>query len=237
MRTQRTRRDLVQYVAELEDRITRLETSRRLGNASIDSGELVVSGGDVVVKDSTGKTVLTIKHGSSPQIWMTPTSSSLDDYLLAFLGWESSTQGAALQLDVNRIEDDGSYTRNGGKLLLMRDAAYLSHQPADGSPEAFFGAGVGGNGLLYAKGKWYTNNNIGDGDAAIICSSVVVGAGVSTFSHTYATPSNGTMIPVVQMLNSAGALGGCLTAQSNSGFTFAWTGTLAKVINFWAFRM
>jgi hypothetical protein len=235
MRTQRTRQSLEDIIQELNDRVRALENAKRAANTSIDNGSLTLTGGNLVVKDTSGNTVLTIRQGALPTIEMTPSSSVAQNYLLKYLGWESSTQGAALQLDVNRIENDGSTTRNGGKLLLMRDASYLSHQP-DGASEAFWAAGAGGNGVLSAKGK-FGDGVVADSEAAIIVGKVDIAAGVSTYTYNYATPLASTPVLTYALLNSAGAVTHSLTANSATGFTVAWSGTLAKTLYFQAFRV
>jgi len=230
MKRVRQKQDLFDIIKELQDRIASLERSPRAGTTSIDSGELTINGGgSIVVRDSAGTPILSINGGNQPTIVMQPNGGT--DYKIVQLGWESPTQGGAFQITVNQLSD-GSL--DGGKILLMRDAVYLSHQPLVGE-ESFYGAGVYAEGQLFMKGTF--GNNMATDKAAVICGSVAVGAGVSSYTHTYAAPSDGTMVPVVQMVNTAGALGGCLTAMSDTAFTFAWTGTLAKTINYWAFRI
>lgn len=231
MKQQRDTQDLFEIITRLSRRIEALEKSPRLSSASIDNGQLTITGGDIVVKAPDGTEVLVISGGSQPTITMQPDGGT--DYKLEQLGWESIGSGAAYQVTVRRAVDD---VHDGGKLLLMRGASYLAHQP-DGGPESFYSAGTYFDGNLFMKGKFGNNLMDADGEAATICGSVAVSAGVSSYSHTYGAPSDGTMVAVVQMVNTAGALGGCLTAMSNSGFTFAWTGTLAKTINYWCFRI
>jgi hypothetical protein len=227
----RDTQDLFDIIKGLQDRIATLERSPRLGQASIDSGELTITNGNIVVRDSAGTAILSIIGGDVPQIQMQPNGGT--DYKVIQSGWESSSQGAAFQVSIAELVGD---VQDGGKLLLMRDAAYLSHQP-DGAAESFYGAGVYGAENLFMKGVFGNNLMDGDGLAAIVCGYVNVTAGVSSYSHTYPITSQPDMIPVVCMTNSAGALAGCLTTYSNSGFTYAWTGTLAKTITFWAFRI
>jgi hypothetical protein len=66
---------------------------------------------------------------------------------------------------------------------------------------------------------------------------VNVAAGVSSTTVTYATPFTGTPIVVYSLLNSAGAVTHSLTASAASAFTVAWSGTLAKTLNWVAFRI
>jgi hypothetical protein len=231
MKQVRDKPDLFEIIKDLQERISSLERSPRLGTSSVDSGELTITNGNIVVRDSEGTPILSIIGGDVPVIEMQPNGGT--DYKIIQSGWESSSQGAACQISIAQLVGD---VQDGGKLLLMRDAAYLSHQP-NGAAESFYGAGVYGAENLFMKGRFGNNLMDADGLAAIVCGYINVSAGVSSYSHTYPITSAADMIPVVSMTNSAGALAGCLTSYSNSGFVFAWSGTLAKTITFWAFRV
>jgi hypothetical protein len=224
---------LYDIIEGLEERIRTLETSRRLGSASVDSGELTVRGGDIVVRNSSGDAVLRILSGNSPEIQMTPAGNVAQDYQLATYAWESEGQGAALQLSVERLTP--TPVQSGGKLLLMAGGTYLSHQP-EASTESFYSAGAFGDGILVMKGK-FRNGVSSMGDEAVVCGSTSVAAGVSTYTFTYPVPMTTAPAVVYGILNTAGIVDHALTAQTTTSFTVVWSGTLAKVINFWAFRI
>jgi hypothetical protein len=221
---------LFDIITRLQERVAVLEKAPRLGSTSIDSGELTLNGGNIVVRDEFGVPILSIIGGDSPMIVMQPNGGT--DFKLVQLGWESPTQGAAFQIDVQRLVDS---VRDGGKLLLMRDAAYLSHQP-DAASEAFWAAGAIGDGFLSMKGR-FGDGFVPDSETAVVCGQVAIGAGVSTFTYTYSTPLATAPGVVYGLLNSAGAVTHSLTASSATSFTVAWSGTLAKTLYFWAFRL
>jgi len=230
MRKARAPKDLIDYVAELEERIKKLETSPRLSSASIDVGYLALRGGDLIVLNANGEPTMQILHGSLPQIIMHPDYGA-NAYQASIFSWENPDDNSGvLQLCIEQ-EQDGS--QDGGKLLLMNVATYLSHQPASGN-EVYIRLQ---NEQVRVKGKWEANYN--DSMAGLVCGSASVAAGFGSYAYTYPTPiAAGTMVPVVQMVNTAGALAGCLTAMSNTGWTYTWaSGTLAKTINYWCFRI
>jgi hypothetical protein len=231
-RHNRLPRDLTTIVAELMERVDKLETVRRLGTSSVDSGQLVLNGGDLVVKNNAGQIVLRIISGDTPEVRMTPTGGDTN-YRATSLAWESETLGTIWQAGVQ----DETGEQDGGKLLLMQSGAYLSNQPKVGD-EAYLSIGALGDwhDTYYFKGKW-PNNVILDGKEAVAMGTVNVAAGVSSTTVTYATPFTGTPIVVYSLLNSAGAVTHSLTASSASAFTVAWSGTLAKTLNWVAFRI
>src|SRR3954468_3196539 len=210
--------DLIKAIADLNERIKHLETYQRLSSTSIDGGQLVLRGGDLVVQTAAGEDVYRVLSGDVPVVRVMPSGPS--NYRASQFGWESETQGTAFQQQIE--QGDGSL--DGGKLLLMQGAAYMSHQP-ESLPESFYSAGVPSAGLLYMKGK-FSNNYVPDGEVALVTGTVSIGAGASSYSHTYSTPLSTTPAVVYGLLNSAGAVTHSLTANSTSGFTVAWSGTL-----------
>ena len=89
---------------------------------------------------------------------------------------------------------------------------------------------------LRIVGRWLNDTQISSTDA-LYTGTRSVSAGVSSVTITYPSAFATTVAPVIGLLNSAGALNWCLTAQSASSFTVAWTGTLAKEINMWNIRI
>jgi hypothetical protein len=231
-RYQRTNPNLFDIIANLEERIRRLETAPRLSSTSIDSGQLVLKGGDIVVQNDDGEVVLRILHGNVPEIRMTPTGGDTD-YRAYQYSWEHDTMGTVYQAGIQ----DATGAQDGGKLLLMQSGSYLSYQPAAGN-EVYISLGAlsGFDEGLYFRGRWPTNVVV-DGTEALAMGSVNIAAGVSSYSHTYGTPFATAPGVVYGLLNSAGAVTHSLTASSTSGFTVAWTGTLAKTLYWWAFRL
>lgn len=231
-RYHRSRRDLLEIIAELQVRVDKLETTRRLGSAAVESGELVLNGGDLVVKNDAGEVVLRILHGNTPEVRMTPTGGPTD-YRATSFSWEHEALGTIWQAGIQK--PDGS--QDGGKLLLMQTGSYLSFQPASGD-EVYLGLGTisGNDDSVYLRGR-FVNGYINDGKEALVAGSVSIGAGVSSYSHTYSPTFATAPVVVYGLLNSAGAVTHSLTASSTSGFTVAWSGTLAKTLFWAAFRV
>lgn len=234
MKAFRKLRDAADIIADLERRIATLETARRISSASIDGGELSVRGGDIVVRGSNDEPTLSIKHGDIPEIDMQPNAEVFQDYRLKMFGWESGGQGAALQLSVAQLNGDNTDTQDGGKVLLMRDVTYLSHQPKVGN-ETFISMNAADTECFQFQGKWPNASNYSHD--ALSAGSVAVAAGFGSIAITYTTPFATTACVVYGLVNTAGAVTHSLTAQSTAGFTVTWSGTLAKVLNWWTFRV
>lgn len=226
--------DIVEYVKKLEERVSILERTPRLGNASIDSGQLTVKGGDIVVVEADGTTrVLEIVHGSIPSINMYPIGDGGEDFKLAMFGWESAAQGAALQLSVEKVDTGQA----GGKLLLMNRATYLSLQ-RDDSPEVFIALGAVENHPehYWFKGRFMNGIDVTDSDGLVVGQMDVAG-GAASATFTYAFPKLTPMVPVVT-LECTTIMQWQVTASSETSFTVDWSNdTPAKKVNFWAFRI
>lgn len=216
----------------MESRLATLESARRISNTSIDSGQLTVRNGDIVVVDQNNEMTMQIVHGNVPIIRMRP-SNSPDGYEVAQFAWQSATMGATLETHIEK--NDG--TRDGGKLLLQKNAVYLSHQPQTGA-EAFLACGDLGLGTEHMRfrGRWVYNNGYDEQDAVIFgFDNVAAGFGASSYAFPFAFDQ----IPIVlcNIFNSGTAVAWDLSALSNTGFTVAWaTGTTAKTVMWAAFR-
>ena len=122
LKQQRQLPDLLDYIAELEKRISSLETSRRLGNASIDGGALTVRGGDINVRSNNDNLVTKIQHGTIPTIQYFPGDVAVPTSRTTMFGWLAS-DGSAWQASCETISTD---QQSGGKLLLLENTLYLS---------------------------------------------------------------------------------------------------------------
>jgi hypothetical protein len=224
--------DLLAMVADIDRRLRIQETARRLGNASIDGGRLTLRNGDLVVVDDNDNVTLLISHGATPAITMIP-STVEGGYAATQFAWESDANGASYEVHI----EDGSSNQDGGKLLLNRDAAYLSRQPSSG-PEAFLKVGNIGGYIehIQFKGRWVINDGFGSDDAVIFgYSDIVAGFGAVSFNFPFAFDK--APIVVFSMLNAGTAVAADLSALSTTGFTVAWaTGTSAKTIGWVAYR-
>jgi hypothetical protein len=225
-RSYRNVRDLLDIIFELERRIRTLESAPRLGSTSLDGGELTIRGGDIVVRDDNNKEVARMMHGAIPMMRFRPANTALEEYQLVTFGWEAEDTGAAYQASVQDINGN----QDGGKLLLMRDAVYLSKQPADPSRnEAMITIGALMDEDIRFQGHWGDGGQLSKLDALDLIRVDVV-AGFSAYVHTYTYPYDTTPAVFYTILNTAGTVNHVLTACDNTGFTLTWGGTGAKVI-------
>jgi hypothetical protein len=224
--------DLIRMIADINRRLTIQEQARRLGNASIDGGALYLRNGDIQVVDADGNPTLVISHGATPAITFIPGQIE-GGYSAAQFAWESDTLGATFETHM----EDGSGNIDGGKLLLNKSTAYLSHQPHVGN-ECY--VAVGQNGIypehFRLRGRWVYNDGFDSQDAVVAgFDNVAAGFGASS----YAFPYTFDQIPIVvySIQNAGTAVAHDLSAVSTTGFTIAWaSGTTAKVIGWMAFR-
>lgn len=232
LRLQRLNPDLIQLIVDLQNRVQTLETAKRLGNASVDNGELIVKGGDITVRSSVGNLVTKVSHGTSPTIQYFPGDLISSPDRTSMFSWRPDGN-AALQLSV---ENNTTGAQDGGKLLLQKDRLYLSVQPNVGN-EAYMSIGVQGSEIFRFQGKWGVNNQVASSDGIVFGQSAIsAGFGAASFAFTY--PFTNTPI-VLYSLQDAGAMPAHgLSAVSNSGFTVTWAaGTTAKFISWVAFRV
>jgi hypothetical protein len=224
--------DLLKMIAQLERRVQILETTPRLGNSSVDSGQLTLRNGDLVVVDSNGNETLKIGHGDIPFLRMRPNTVE-GGYSAIQFAWESDASGASYQAHIQDHND----IHDGAKLLLNKDTAYLSHQPVFNS-ETYIGVGRHGgySNHFRLRGRWVYNNGFDDQDA-IVCGydNIAAGFGAASFAFPYTFDT----IPIVlySMYNAGTAIASDLSALGTSGFTVSWaSGTTAKTIGWVAFR-
>jgi hypothetical protein len=233
IRQHRETPDLVKRLADMERRLTIVETAKRLGNSSIDSGQLTLRNGDLVVVDDDGDTTLKIAHGEIPYIEMRPNTVE-GGYSTIQFAWESDSNGASHQVHIQDAND----IHDGGKLLLNRNTSYLSHQPAF-TPETYVGVGNHGGAWsnhIRMRGRWVYNDGFDNQDAIVFgYENIAAGFGAASFSFPYAFDT----IPIVlySMYNAGTAIASDLSALGTTGFTVSWaSGTTAKTIGWAAFR-
>ena len=229
IRQHREQPDLIKMITELQRRIVALENSRRLGNASIDGGELTVRGGDVVVRNTNSEEVLRVKHGSAPTILMTP-DFGLDAYVARMLAWESEGQGAAVELGIRTSGDQ----QDGGKLLLMQGASFLTHTP-NGGEEGFFSISSYADATFYFRGKWEVGEQHEATDG-LVFGVESVAAGFGAASVGFVVPFATAPFFMYTILSAVGPVSHNLVSISNTGFTVGWSGTTAKTIYWQAWR-
>src|SRR5688572_32655963 len=86
IRQHRDRPDLLEQIAQLQQRIETLENARRLGNTSLDGGELSIRGGDIVVRSNSGNQVIRMEHSGQPTMRIYP--EGVNDFEGRIFGWE-----------------------------------------------------------------------------------------------------------------------------------------------------
>lgn len=223
--------DLIQLIADLNKRISTLESANSLGSASIDGGELTVRGGDIVVRNDNDEEVLRIAHGQVPQIILHP-DAGLDDLYSVVYSWESVSQGAALQASIHNSTGD----QDGGKLLLMKGATYLSHQPDGPAAETYMALSEYDPFPNYIsfKGLFLQNRYRGDEPWEMGYDSIAAGFGA--ISYAFAYPYDQVPQIIYSISGATANFNHCIVSPSTTGFTIGWSDALAHTVSWVAIR-
>ena len=229
-------KDIVEYVRELLTRVEAGESSLQIGHTAIEDGDLIVRNGDIVVSESDGEVVLRILHGGTPEIRMYPLGDT-DTHRVALFAYDFNAGGSPDQAVQLCVETSPGAAQDGGKLLMSRQYAILSHQP-NGGAESYLWLNANSAGTQEAvyRGKW-TNSLQFDNNMGLYMGVINTGGGFTSWTHTYFTSFATTIAPVVGLVNTGGAITWTITAMTTSAFTVSWTGTATKIINFWNFRV
>lgn len=232
--------DIVGYVRDVISRLSASDTSLRIGHTAIEDGDLTIRNGDILVSETDGTVVMRIKHGAVPEIRFFPLGET-DDYQATLFAYDDNFD----PLDPNQalflgIEKVAGPAVDGGKVLLSKDYAVLSWQPDDGGVlESYIWVNAhsqyGNPQVFVFRGKW-PDQFMFDGDQGIYPGTIGISAGFTSWTHTYAATFNGTICPLVTLINST-VVSWMVTATSTSSFTTSWSGTAAKTLNFWNFRI
>lgn len=209
--------------AELEDIADGHKKSLKIGHTSIEEGDLILKNGNILV------------YGSLPSITFFPLAGSSTRIIELF----GSNDDAFLKQTLTLLVQTLGGVADGGKIILAEESAILSHHPlASGGNESYlwFNIDPTVDEIMSMQGKW-PNQFQYSTLQAIYPGVINVGAGFTSYTHTYFSAFATTMAPVVCLNNSGGTVSWNLTAQSTSSFTVAWAGTAAKTLNFWAFRV
>lgn len=227
--------DIIEYIKDINERVKTGETGLRIGHTSIEDGDLVVLNGDIRVKESDGTTVLRIVHGSTPEIRMFPLGD-IDTHMVTFFGFDFDVglgPDQGVQLDIERSD----FAIDGGKVLLTKSSAIISHQP-DGAQESYvwLNADSVTPEVMTFKGKFMDSAQF-DTRQTFYPGVTTATAGVSTWTHTYASPFADQMLPVITVTVSGSVNTWGLDSYSTSAFTARFGTTVgSKVINFWVVR-
>lgn len=224
------RKDIVELVTDISQRLKRNENALRVGHTSVDDGNFTVRNGDIIFSESDTTESMRLFHGTIPELRMLPLGLDSSHHISMF-GFDFGNFSTAVQIGVEKIDN----SIDGGKILLWPSGAVFSFQPNVGN-EVYIWLNIFEDNIA-VRGSWINQNDI-DSRQALSVGSVDVGAGVSSLSWSYATTMASRMAPVIGLVDTAGLVTSWnLTAMSTSGFTVTWTGTLAKTVNFWVFRV
>lgn len=226
--------DIIEFVAGAYRRIEAGETFQRAGFTAIEDGNFVVRNGDIIVSETTNQIVLRILHGPEPQIRFFPIGTN-DVHRINLFAQTDDTFGETFFI---MVETNPGAVVDGGKIILSNDTTILSFQPlASGGNESYLWLNYpGAPEVLDMQGKWMnqfqttTQQGLYPGQASL-------GGGFGSYTHTYFSAFASTVVPIVTLFNSGGTVSWNLTAQSTSSFTVTWSGTTAKTINWWVFRV
>src|SRR5688500_7378441 len=231
-------KSIVDHMVELRKRVAVGETGLRIGHTAIEGGDLTVRNGDNIVSETDGTVVLRLFGGGIPEIRFYPLGET-DTHQASLLSFDFDTGSGADQAVQLCIEETGSLDQDGGKVLLTRTFAVLSHQPEVGEETyIWLNADPGVEEIVLIKGRWSDQYQY-DVRQALYTGSFSFGSGFSNWTHTYLAPFATTICPIVGFMNSVDtAVAWSITAQSTSSFKVRWaTGTDGKTINFWNFRI
>lgn len=229
--------ELIQRIKNLEDTISRMERTPRTSNAAIDSGGLVVNGGDIIIRDNDGNDIIRMFQDDPPEIRFTPLGEDTT-HVGSVYAQDEVINGTTQTATYFAIRNTPALAFDGGGLKVFNDGVKLFHITNSSGEESAFEAGLmnGTQGVLHCTGRWlnFIQNSASDG---IATGSFTTGA-VSSFTITHAVAYATIVAPIIGLVSAAGAVSFSLTAQSVSSFTVAWSGGAAvKTINWWGVRL
>lgn len=228
------KKDIVEYVGEIMNRLDASETVKRIGTTAIEDGNLVVRNGDIIVSETAGNVVFKLLHGATPEMRFFPIGVG-DTHRISIFAQNDGFFGEVLFMNV---ETNPGAVVDGGKLIISDQMTILSFQPlASGGNESYIWLNNPGTPeVIDIQCKW-PNQMQSSSLQGVYPGQASLGAGFSSYTHTYFTSFASTAVPIVTLFNSGGTVSWNLTAQSTSSFTVTWSGTTAKVINWWVFRV
>lgn len=230
---------------ELENVVGGNKQSLRSSHTSVEEGDIRIRKGSFYLMGDDDDIDLSMIPGATPNIVMYAKGLSHETHSIIYYSIDNSTSSSytdqAGSIYVGRISDNAV---DGGRFILSRQLAFLGWGPQSDNP---FGTGDQfiwisrqatsiSDRVISFQGKWANYGQYTNSDALEV-GTVNIGAGATGTTVSYAATYISTAVPVVTLLNSGGAISWCLTAFTTSSFTLAWTGTAAKTINFWIFRV
>jgi hypothetical protein len=244
------KKSITDIVLDINRRLKAGETSLRIGNTAIEDGNLVVRNGDIVVSLSDDTEVLRIVHGDTPEIRYFATGIDSDRFGATWGEDVSIDLGSGFGIVDTTVMHTGVYDStvpedhdiDGGHLKLQLDGAVFSYEPNNGDAPVYLWLNPYSRvdpfkEVILFNGKW-DNQFEYAATSALAVGSVDVGAGFGSYSWTYQQAYATRICPVVGLVNSGAVVTSWnVTSMNTSGFTVTWTGALAKVINWWNFRV
>lgn len=233
--------DLVNEIIELERRLSALERSPRISHSSIDAGALTIRGGDLIIEDENGVQVLRLFRsgdiGGNPEIRFTPLGGS-SSHAVSIYAEDIVLDETPQTIGKFEVVDLGTLARDGGFMELSQTSAKVGYEDDDSGVEAYIQIGnlSGADGRIRIVGRWLNNFQFDTIDA-LLTGEFSLGAGFGSLVYSYLFTFASTIVPILGLLNSGGAISWAITAQSTTGFTVAWSGTAAKTVNIWAVRL
>lgn len=224
--------DLVEHFRLLEQRISKLETSNRSNNTSVDSGSFAINGGRLVVNDSMGNIIYELlREDENPVVYIHPTFGNPNQDKIKISGTSDVGRGPEYRVEILQSDD----TPLGGYLSVREDGVALIHTNNDVQSGIEFSAEAASQGIVTIKGKFWPNQSL-DPNQATFVGQINVDTGFSALTVSYDREmTDGVMVPVPALMNSAGAVAWSITSQTTTDFTVAWAGTDAKTINYWCY--
>lgn len=233
MSRHRKEQDLVEYYRNLEQRITRLETSNRMANTSVDSGSFTLNGGRLTITDSLGNTIFELeRQNDNPVIYMYPTFGNPTASTLRIIGSSTVDQGPEFRVEV--LQSDG--TPNGGYLSVSKGSVALSQVIPDGKVSGItFSPSEERQRAIVLRGRFWPNETVDDNQSTFV-GQIPVDAGFSSLTVSYDRTMPDVMVPIPALGSAANVAWG-VSSQTANDFTVSWADTTAKTINYWCFAI
>lgn len=236
---------LTDIVEDMYRRLRSGETAPRIGNTSIDDGNLTVRNGDIIVSLTDGTEVLRIVHGDVPEIRYFATGVD-SDRMGAVWGEDVSydlgsgfgiVDTTVMRIGVYDSTIPEDHVNDGGEFEATLTDASIRYEPNNGDNTLRFTLNQYGRidpfkDVLYFQGKWDINFDFG-ADGAISTGSIDVSAGFGSFTWFYTQTFASKIAPIVGLVNAGGALTWVITEMPNDKFSVDWSDLTAKTINFW----
>jgi hypothetical protein len=240
---------LTDILLDMQRRLRAGEVAPRIGNTSIDDGNLTVRNGDIIVSLTDGTEVLRIVHGDVPEIRYFATGVDTDRFGAVWgedrtfdLGPSFGTvDTTVMNMGVYDASVPEDHVRDGGEVRLYFDGAQLVYEPNNGDNDLQFTLNQYGRtppfqDVIYMQGKWDINFDFGS-EGAISTGSIPVSAGFGSFTWFYTQTFASTIAPVIGLVAATANFDWCVSEMPTDKFSVDWSDTTAKTINYWNPRL